>query len=36
VLESPEDAVLAGRVAGEIRDFAKSYPVPADAQPAAR
>ncbi len=31
VLESPENADIAGRVAGEIREFAKSYPVPADA-----
>jgi glycine hydroxymethyltransferase len=35
VLESPEDAALAGRVAGEIREFAKDYPVPADAKPRA-
>jgi glycine hydroxymethyltransferase len=31
VLESPDDEALAGRVAGEIREFAKDYPVPADA-----
>jgi glycine hydroxymethyltransferase len=36
VLESPEDEALAGRVAGEIREFAKDYPVPADTGLAAR
>lgn len=30
VLEAPDDEALAGRVAGEIREFAKDYPVPAD------
>ncbi len=35
VLEAPDDEVLAGRVAGEIREFAKDYPVPADAALAA-
>jgi glycine hydroxymethyltransferase len=36
VCESPDDEALAGRVAGEIREFTKDYPVPADASPAAR
>jgi glycine hydroxymethyltransferase len=31
VLESAEDAAIAEKVAGEIREFVKSYPVPADA-----
>jgi glycine hydroxymethyltransferase len=30
VLASPEDATVASRVRGEIREFAKDYPVPAD------
>ena len=30
ILNSPEDAALAGRVRGEIQAFAKDYPVPAD------
>jgi glycine hydroxymethyltransferase len=36
VLEAPEDEDLAGRVAGEIREFARDYPVPADTDLAAR
>ncbi len=36
VLEAPEDEVLAGRVAAEIREFARDYPVPADTDLAAR
>jgi glycine hydroxymethyltransferase len=36
VLEAPEDETLAGRVAGEIREFAKDYPVPADTDLTAR
>ena len=31
VLAEPDDAALAERVRGEIRDFARDYPVPADA-----
>jgi len=31
VLKAAEDASVAERVAGEIREFAKDYPVPADA-----
>ncbi len=30
VLRSPDDAVLAERIAGEIRELCKSFPVPAD------
>jgi glycine hydroxymethyltransferase len=35
VLEAPDDAALAQRVAGEIREFARDYPVPADVVPTA-
>ncbi len=31
VLDAPKDEALAGRVAAEIREFARDYPVPADA-----
>ena len=31
VLGAPEDAKVSGRVKGEIREFVKDYPVPADA-----
>ena len=31
VLAEPDDAALAERVRGEIREFARDYPVPADA-----
>ncbi len=30
VLAAPDDEPLAGRVRGEIREFARDYPVPAD------
>jgi glycine hydroxymethyltransferase len=33
VLAAPEDEALAKRVSGEIQEFARDYPVPADAQP---